>query len=85
MRKKFHREMSVDRRWSSSHSCSRPACSLFGVIQFGVVFNNYITLTDAVRVGARKGAVGRHLQDPQAAVDADGPDRRHDTSSLPIS
>lgn len=41
---------------------------LFGVIQFGIVFNNYITVTDAVRAGARKGAVGRHLQDPNAAV-----------------
>jgi Flp pilus assembly protein TadG len=41
---------------------------LLGVIQFGVAFNNYITLTDAVRAGARKGAVGRHLQDPEAAV-----------------
>lgn len=41
---------------------------LFGVIQFGIVFNNYITVTDAVRAGARKGAVGRHLQNPDAAV-----------------
>ena len=39
---------------------------LLGVIQFGIAFNNYITLTDAVRAGARKGAVGRHLQNPQA-------------------
>ena len=38
---------------------------LFGVIQFGLVFNNYLTMTDAVRAGARKGAVGRHLSDPQ--------------------
>jgi Flp pilus assembly protein TadG len=38
---------------------------LLGVIQFGVAFNNYITLTDAVRAGARKGAVGRHLANPQ--------------------
>jgi Flp pilus assembly protein TadG len=44
------------------------AMLLFGVIQFGIVFNNYITLTDAVRSGARKGAVGRHLSNPQAAV-----------------
>ncbi len=44
------------------------ALLLFGVIQFGIAFNNYITLTDAVRAGARKGAVGRHLQNPQAAV-----------------
>jgi Flp pilus assembly protein TadG len=45
------------------------ALLLFGVIQFGIVFNNYITLTDAVRAGARKGAVGRHLQDPGGAVE----------------
>jgi Flp pilus assembly protein TadG len=44
------------------------AMLLFGVIQFGLVFNNYIQLTDAVRAGARKGATGRHLQNPQAAV-----------------
>ncbi|MBD0348051.1 MAG: pilus assembly protein [Thermoleophilia bacterium] len=43
---------------------------LFGVIQFGIAFNNYITLTDAVRAGARKAAVGRHLNNPKAAVDA---------------
>ena len=42
---------------------------LLGVIQFGIAFNNYITLTDAVRAGARKGAVGRHLANPQAAVE----------------
>jgi len=45
------------------------ALLLFGVIQFGIVFNNYITLTDAVRAGARKGAVGRHLSDPSGAVE----------------
>jgi Flp pilus assembly protein TadG len=45
------------------------ALLLFGVIQFGIVFNNYITLTDAVRAGARKGAVGRHLSDPPGAVE----------------
>jgi Flp pilus assembly protein TadG len=44
------------------------AALLFGVIQFGIAFNNYITLTDAVRAGARKGAVGRHLADPEASV-----------------
>jgi Flp pilus assembly protein TadG len=42
---------------------------LLGVIQFGIVFNNYITLTDAVRAGARKGAVARRLTGPTAAVD----------------
>jgi Flp pilus assembly protein TadG len=40
------------------------ALLLFGVIQFGITFNNYISLTDAVRAGARKGAVARQLADP---------------------
>jgi Flp pilus assembly protein TadG len=43
---------------------------LFGVIQFGIAFNNYIALTDAVRAGARKAAVARHLSDPEGAVKA---------------
>jgi Flp pilus assembly protein TadG len=42
---------------------------LFAVIQLGIAFNNYITLTDAVRVGARKGTVARNLPDPEAAVE----------------
>jgi Flp pilus assembly protein TadG len=37
---------------------------LFAVIQFGIVFNNYVTLTDATRAGARKAAVGRRLANP---------------------
>jgi len=43
------------------------ALLLFGVIQFGIVFNNYITLTDATRAGARKAAVSRREPDPVAA------------------
>lgn len=43
------------------------ALLLFGVIQFGIVFNNYITLTDATRAGARKAAVSRRAVDPAAA------------------
>src|SRR5215204_5956079 len=47
------------------------ALLLFGVIQFGITFNNYLTLTDAVRAGARKGAVSRHLTtNREAAVKA---------------
>lgn len=42
---------------------------LFGIIQFGITFNNYITLTDAVRAGARQGAVSRHLDDPEGAAE----------------
>ena len=41
---------------------------LFAVIQFGIVFNNYLTLTDAKRAGARKAAVGRQLTDPMGAT-----------------
>ncbi|HEX2504620.1 MAG TPA: TadE/TadG family type IV pilus assembly protein [Gaiellaceae bacterium] len=32
---------------------------LFGIIQFGIAFHSYITLTDATRAGARKAAVSR--------------------------
>jgi Flp pilus assembly protein TadG len=45
------------------------AVLLFGVIQFGIVFHQYVTLTDAVRAGARQGAVGRHLSDPEGSVE----------------
>ena len=37
---------------------------VFGIIQFGILFNNYLTLTDAVRAGARQAAVSRTLADP---------------------
>jgi Flp pilus assembly protein TadG len=42
---------------------------LFSIIQFGIAFNHYITLTDAVRAGARKAAVARHLSDPEGATE----------------
>jgi Flp pilus assembly protein TadG len=37
---------------------------LFAIIQFGIAFNNYVTLTDAARAAARKGAVSRDSSDP---------------------
>jgi Flp pilus assembly protein TadG len=37
---------------------------ILAILQLGVVFNNYVTLTDAVRAGARQGAVGRSVADP---------------------
>jgi len=40
------------------------ALLLFGIIQLGIVFNHYVTVTDAVRAGARKAAVSRHQSDP---------------------
>jgi Flp pilus assembly protein TadG len=63
---------------------------LFGIIQFGITFNNYISLTDAVRAGARKAAVSRHQEDPvavtidqvrRAATDLDAPDLTVDVQS----
>jgi len=37
---------------------------LFAVIQFGIVFNNYITLTDSTRAGARKAAASSTRREP---------------------
>jgi Flp pilus assembly protein TadG len=37
---------------------------MLGIVQFGLAFNNYVTLTDAVRAGARKAAVSRNTSDP---------------------
>jgi Flp pilus assembly protein TadG len=50
---------------------------LFMIVQFGIVFNNYLTLTDAVRAGSRKGTVSRLAANPkgtteQAVKDAAG-------------
>jgi Flp pilus assembly protein TadG len=41
---------------------------LFAIIQFGILFHNYVTLTDAVRAGARQGAVSRHLSSGREAA-----------------
>jgi Flp pilus assembly protein TadG len=48
------------------------AILLFGVIQFGIVFNNYLAVTDAVRAGARQAAVARYLpaDEREAKVEA---------------
>jgi len=43
---------------------------IFGIIQFGILFNNYVTLTDAVRAGARQAAVSRTVPDPVAATES---------------
>jgi Flp pilus assembly protein TadG len=44
---------------------------LFAVIQFGIAFNNYISVTDATRAGARKAAVSRRDPNPrQKCIDA---------------
>jgi len=38
---------------------------VLAIAQFGVAFNNYVTLTDAARAAARKGAVSRESSDPR--------------------
>jgi Flp pilus assembly protein TadG len=48
---------------------------MLGIVQFGIIFNNYETLTDASRVAARRAATSRFIGDKgasarQAAKDA---------------
>jgi len=43
---------------------------LFGILQFGALYNDYVTLTDATRVGARKAATSRHEASPEGAAEA---------------
>jgi Flp pilus assembly protein TadG len=44
------------------------AVLLLAIVQFGIVFNNYLTLTDATRAGARKAAVSRFIGDNGASA-----------------
>ena len=44
------------------------AALLLGIAQFGIVFNNYITLTDATRIGARKATISRFVGDAGAGA-----------------
>jgi len=37
---------------------------VFGIVQFGVAYNKYISLTHAAREGARLAAVGAYEEDP---------------------
>ncbi len=45
------------------------ALLLFAIAQLGIVFHQYITLTDAVRAGARTAAVSRFAADPDGAAE----------------
>ena len=49
---------------------------LLAIIQFGIVFNNYLTITDATRAGARKAAVSRFIGDNGASAITGGQERR---------
>jgi Flp pilus assembly protein TadG len=46
------------------------AALVLAIAQFGIAFNNYLTITDATRAGARKAAVGRFASDPVANATA---------------
>ena len=41
---------------------------MMAIYQFGVVYNNWVTLTDAARAGARQAAVSRGLADPNGTA-----------------
>lgn len=41
---------------------------LLAIVQFGIAFNNYVTLTDAVRAGGRQATVGRFTASPVTAT-----------------
>jgi Flp pilus assembly protein TadG len=43
---------------------------VLGIIQFGILFHNYLTLTDAVRAGARQAAVNRTDPNPEGKAEA---------------
>jgi Flp pilus assembly protein TadG len=43
---------------------------VFGIIQFGITFNRYMTLTDAVRNGSRQAAVSRTSPNPASVAEA---------------
>ena len=66
----------TDRLRPSSRSCSRSSTALLlAIAQFGIVCNNYLTLTDATRAGARKAAVARFTGDTGASADHDREER----------
>jgi Flp pilus assembly protein TadG len=45
------------------------AVLLIAIVEFGVVFHDYVTVTDASRVGARKAAVSRFVGDSGASAE----------------
>ena len=62
---------------------------LFAILQFGITLNNYVTLTSAVRDGARKGSVNRTAADPitltKNAVEASAVNLDQSSSNCSIS
>ena len=62
---------------------------VFAIAQFGIVFNSYVTLTDAARAGARKAAVSRQDGDPSgeavAAVRSSASDLNQSNLAVSVS
>ena len=60
---------------------------LFGIVQYGMAFKNSITLSDAVRTGARQATVSRNAPDPIATTKASvvGAASDLDTSKLNVT
>jgi Flp pilus assembly protein TadG len=62
---------------------------ILGIAQFGVAFNNYVTLTDAARAAARKAAVSRQASNPasdcQSAGYAAGADLKNPGSDFQVT
>ena len=53
------------------------AMLLFGIIQFGILYNNYVTVTDAARAGAQGG--GQPAPTPTTGATRPAPPRRRST------
>src|SRR5204862_2571265 len=53
------------------------ALILFAVLQFGIALNNYVTLTDAARAGARRAAVSSQDPDRDTAGITPGTNSAH--------
>ncbi len=58
---------------------------LLGIAQLGLVYNNWVTLTDAVRAGARKAAVSRTDSNRDADVIAAVKNAATDLSSSKLT
>ena len=61
---------------------------VLAIAQFGLTFNNYVTLTDAARAAARKGAVSRQAgqsSDCQSAGYAAGTDLKNPGTDFKVT
>jgi Flp pilus assembly protein TadG len=59
---------------------------LFAIVEFGVVFHDYVTITDASRVAARKAAVSRLGGPPyDAAAEAAGKNAAESLNDPPLT